>query len=198
MRHFLILALLSAGMPASAATFGDQTAYTTTMVIRDAVAMIPASPAESGVCDSVTAYLRFNFDSCKARGALYMIDGNDTILVPHGITEERRFAANAIYNWVGFAFSDPRPSVVAGMTYFIAVFGDTAGAGPSGLPRGATSSGGGNAIVRNSNYESGFPSPINPTTSTTTLKLSVYVTYTPAAPISPRRRLLSSRSRATP
>lgn len=195
-RLFCAITLLA--VPCHAATFGDQNSYTATLSIRDVIAMAPASPSESGACDSVTAYLKFNFDSCKVRCALYTIAGNDTILVTNGATEERRFGANSAFVWYGFAFSDPKPTVTSGTTYFIAVFADTAGTGSGGLPRCASATSGGTVIQKFANYESGLPSPINPTTSTTAYKLSVYVTYTPSPPLFPRRRHITSRFHTTP
>lgn len=189
-------ALLAAS--ACAATFGDQNAYTSSFTIRDIVAAIPASPLQSGVCDSITAYLKFNLDSAKARCALYTVSGNDTILVANGVTEERRFAANAAYAWLGFAFVDPKPVVTANAPYLIALFGDTAGTGTGGLPRSAVVTGTGTVLTKNANYESGFPSAFNPSTSSVTFKMSAYVTYTPVFPVSPRRRHITSRPHFTP
>lgn len=190
------IALLAAS--AHAATFGDQNTYISNLALRDNIAAVVGIPAESGVCDSITAHLKFGFDSCKTRCALYTINGNDTILVANGITEERRFAPSLAFVWQGFAFTDPKPSVSAGTTYLIAVFGDSAGSGPLGTPRGASTGSGGTLVSKAANYESGFPSPINPTTSTTTFKLSIYVTYTPATPIPPRRRHITSRPHFAP
>lgn len=194
----LLCAITLLAAPCHAATFGDQTAYTSNVTLRDNVAMSPASPSESGVCDSITAYLKFNFDSCKVRCALYTIAGNDTVLVPNSVTEERWFATSSAFIWHGFAFSNPRPTVVAGGTYFIAAFADTAGNGSSGLARGAIGTGGGVVIQRSANYEDGFPSPINPTSSITANKYSIYVTYTPIAASLPRRRHITSRRHSAP
>jgi hypothetical protein len=186
----LALALLLAPT-AHAATFGDQTPYGTSFVIRDVVGAIAASPSQSGVCDSITGYFKFNLDSCKARCALYTISGSDTVLLANGVSEERWFAANALFTWQGFAFTGPKPVVVAGATYFIAAFGDTAGSGTAGLPRIGVITGAGPVISKNSNYESGFPTPLNPTSSTVNFKMSAYVTYTPTPAIAPRRRIVS-------
>ena len=193
----LLLFLLSASR-VHAATFGDQTAYSTNFTIKDVVGAFAASPAQSGICDSITAYLKFNFDSCKVRCALYTISGNDTVLVTNGVTGERRFAANSAFAWHGFAFSEPKPTVTASAAYFIAAFGDTAGTTGSGLPRGATVSGGGPLISKNANYESGMPSPLNPSSGSVNLKLSIYVTYTLASPLPPRRRIVAPRSHPSP
>lgn len=194
----LLCAFALLATTANAATFGDQNSYVSNFAVRDNVAALVATPSQSGMCDSITAYLKFSFDSCKTRCALYSIDGNDTVLVANGITEERRFAMNTAFIWQGFAFTDPKPSVSAGTTYLIAVFGDSAGPGPLGTPRGATTSSGGTLVSKAANYESGFPSPINPTTATTTFKFSIYVTYTPVSPLSPRRRHITSRPHFTP
>lgn len=193
MRKIIIALCVFAATSAHAATFGDQTAYSANFTIKDVVGAIVASPSQSGVCDSVTALLKFNFDSCKVRCALYAISGSDTVLVANGVTQERRFAANSSFAWHGFAFADPKPIVNAGTTYFIAVFADTSGTGGSGIARGASTSGGGPLISRNANYESGMPSPLNPTSGTITFKLSIYATYTPVSPNAPRRRIVASR-----
>lgn len=194
----LICAITVLATSVSAATFGDQNAYTSSLTIRDIVAVVPASPSQSGVCDSITAYLKFNLDSAKARCALYAVSGNDTVLVANAVSEERRFAANAAYAWLGFAFTDPKPIVVGGASYLIALFGDTAGTGSGGLPRSAVTTGTGPVISKNTNYESGFPATLNPSTATVNLKMSAYVTYTPVSPVVPRRRHITSRSYPAP
>lgn len=190
------LALLAAS--AHAATFGDQSPYTSNFALKDNVGALVATPSQSGVCDSITAYLKFSFDSCKVRCALYTISGNDTVLVTNGITEARRFASNSAFTWQGFAFPDPKPVVNAGAAYFIAAFGDSAGNGPLGAPRGASASGGGTLVSKAANYESGVPSPLNPSSNTISFRLSIYVTYTPGVPIPPRRRYITSRSQRAP
>jgi hypothetical protein len=194
----LLCAFALVATAAHAATFGDQNAYGTNFALKDNVAALVATPSQSGICDSITAYLKFSFDSCKTRCALYTISGNDTVLVTNGITEERRFPSNAAFAWQGFAFADPKPVVNAGATYFVAAFGDSAGNGTLGAPRGASASGGGTLVSKVANYESGMPSPLNPSTNVISFRLSIYVTYTPASPIAPRRRLVVSRPNFAP
>lgn len=193
----LTLATLLLSASVHAATFGDQTAYTGNFSIRDVLAGAPASPPQSGDCDSITAYLKVNLDSCKIRCALYTISGSDTVLVANGITEERRFAANASFFWHGFAFADPKPQVIAGAAYFIAAFGDTAGTTGGGLARVGIQATGGTGFSRNSNYESGFPNPLNPA-SPSTFKIAAYVTYTPISEVPPRRRIVVRRGLSSP
>lgn len=188
MRLLLTFALALTTATANAATFGDQTAYGTNFAARDNIGALPASPAQSGVCDSITAYVKFNLDSCKMRCALYTISGNDTVLVANGLTVERRFEATAVFTWQGFAFPNPRPVVNAGQTYFIALFADTAGSAGNGLPRGASAAGGGSVVTRTHSYASGYPSPLNPSTSISNSRLSIYATYTPTTQTPPRRR----------
>ncbi len=192
----ILLAIFAAS--AHSATFGDQSAYTGNHTIRDVLTLVPATPSQSGLCDSVTALLKFNFDSCKVRAALYTVSGNDTVLVLNGVSVERRFTANALFDWHGFAFPSPKPAVQASTTYLIALFGDTSGVGGTGLPRAAIATGGGTIVTRNTDYESGFPQPANPTTGAQSARLSVYVTYTPDLAVPPRRRLLRSRPQAAP
>lgn len=190
MRLLTILALIVGASSAHAATFGDQTAYTGSLSVRDNILAAPASPAQSGVCDSVTGLFRFTFDSSKVRCALYTLSGADTVLVANGITVERRFEANGALVWYGLAFADPKPTVTAGQTYFIAIFSDSAGSGGSGTARIASSTTGGNLIARTHNYESGYPATLNPITSTSASRISAYVTFTPVSTIPPRRRNL--------
>lgn len=194
----LLCAITLLASSAYAATFGDQNSYVSNFALKDNVAAFVASPSQSGLCDSITAYLKFSFDSCKVRCALYTISGNDTILVTNGVTEERRFAGNAAFVWQGFAFPNPKPSITAGGNYLIAVFGDSAGSGTLGAPRGASASGGGTLVSKIANYESGMPTPLNPSTNVISFRLSIYVTYTPDAPLAPRRRHITSRPRIAP
>ena len=198
MRHLCIaLALLSA-TSSHAATFGDQNAYSGAVIVRDNVAAFLSSPSESGVCDSVTAHLRFAIDSCKVRCALYTVVDEDTVLVANGVTDERRFAA-AAYAWQGFAFPDPKPQVTAGVPYFIALFGDSAGSGSGGSPRGGILTGGGTILSRVAEYESGFPPALNPISGITGARLSIYVTIPPSsASASSRRRRCLVGSRPCP
>lgn len=199
MRYSILLFVLLSTR-AFAATFGDQNPYSGTLIVRDNLHAFQASPSESGICDSVTAHVRFVFDSCKVRCALYTIVDNDTVLVGNGVTEERRFGI-AAYSWQGFAFADPKPEVSAGTPYFIALFGDSAGQGGNGSPRGGILIGGGVIVNRSADYESGVPSALSPVSGSTSAKLSIYVTYTPssASEQSQRRRhLAGSRSRPSP
>lgn len=187
----LIIAFLAFAATATAATFGDPTAYSTNFTIKDVVAAIAGTPSQSGRCDSITAYLKFNLDSCKARAALYTIAGADTVLVAGGVSIERRFAANAAFAWQGFAFADPKPAINANITYLIAIFADTAGATGAGLARVGVSSGGATLVSKNANYESGVPATLNPSSGAASFRMSIYVTYTPTLGPPPRRRLIA-------
>jgi len=194
----LICAVALLSTTAHAATFGEQSPLGTNVGIRDNVAALIASPSQSGICDSITVYLKFNFDSSKVRCALYTVSGTDTVLVTNGVTEERGFDANGAFIWHGFAFADPKPWVSAGATYFIAAFADTAGAGGSGLARVASGSGGGAYVNKAADYESGFPATLNPANSIIGSRLSIYVTYHLVSSIAPRRRALVSRPSFAP
>ena len=171
---------------ARAEVFGDPSSYSTLLSVKDAIYALKGTPSHTGTCDSITALLKFNFDSCKARCGLYTRSGNDTILVANGVTAERRFGSNALFTWQGFAFNHPKPRIQAGVEYFIAVFGDTAGTTAGGLPRLAGQSSGGVLLNKSTDYESGFPAKTNPSTAVLNFRASVYCTYTLV--LSPARR----------
>jgi hypothetical protein len=173
----------------SAGVFGDQSPYGTLLSLKDAIYALKATPSQAGVCDSVTAYVKFNFDSCKVRCALYTRSGNDTVLVANAVTVERRFAGNPNFAWQGFAFAAPKPIVHAGVEYFIAIFGDTAGAAGGGLARLAGQSSGGVLLNKPTDYESGFPSKSNPSGVVLNFRASVYCTYSVESPAIRRRHI---------